>query len=454
MKGNAASGLCDVVVIGGGPAGSTIATLLAARGWRVELVEKDCHPRFHIGESLLPMNLPILERLGVLDQVRSIGVVKRGAELESEFPTRRNRTFYFARAMRADRAYAFQVRRSEFDHLLLKHSAASGVRVHEGVRVTGVDLGGPQTRLVHAEHDDGTRSILRTRFVVDASGRDTLLGRQLGIKRRNRHHASAAVFGHFEGAERRAGEDEGNIGIYWFPHGWFWMIPLKDGVMSVGAVCLPEYMKTREGDLDRFLWSTIALCQGVRERMRDARLIGKAQAEGNYSYHCAAMHGEGYLLVGDAYTFVDPLFSTGVYLAMTSASMGADAVDAWLGGSRDAAPRFAAMKRDLDRAVATLCWFIYRFNQSTMRELFLFSPRPGSAADARYYPRIESAIVSMLAGDLFRGTPIGLPLRLFRVAYVCRRVLADPLGWWRRRTGSGGARVGLGDAGTRGKTEF
>ena len=413
---------CDVVVIGGGPAGSTISALLAEKGWHVALLERERHPRFHIGESLLPMNLPLLERLGVLEEVRAIGVVKRGAELESEFPTRKNRTFYFARAMRSDQPYAFQVRRSEFDHLLLRNSVARGVEVHEGARVTAVDLGRRGAQRVHALDDNGVESTWNARFVVDASGRDTLLGRQLGIKRKNRKHASAAIFGHFTDAVRRRGDDEGNIGIYWFPHGWFWMIPLRNGIMSVGAVCRPGYLKTRDTDLERFLWSTIALCPGVSERMRNATLIGEAQAAGNYSYHCDAMTGNGYLLVGDAYVFVDPLFSSGVYLAMTGASMGADAVDARLRDAADAPARLASMERDLRRAIETLSWFIYRFNHSTMRELFLFSPRSGQFTEERFYRRIEAAIISMLAGDLFRGTPIQGPLRLYRMAYLLRRI--------------------------------
>lgn len=447
------AGSCDVAVIGGGPAGSTIAALLAGKGWRVELFEKARHPRFHIGESLLPMNLPILERLGVLEEVREIGVLKRGAELESELPTRRNRIFYFSRATRNDQPYAFQVRRSEFDHLLLRRCAASGVSVHEGARVTHVELDASGERRVHAEHESGERSTWCSRFVVDASGRDTLLARHLGTKRRNAHHASAAVFGHFDNAVRRAGDDEGNIGIYWFRHGWFWMIPLKGGVMSVGAVCRPEYLKTRGTDLDGFLWSTIALCPGVSERMRDAVLVGEAQAAGNYSYHSASMHGPGYLLVGDAYTFVDPLFSTGVYLAMTGASLGADAVDAELRGSRGAAARFAAMERELRRAIATLSWFIYRFNESTMRELFFFSQREEPGAAQRQFHRVEAAIISMLAGDLFRGTPIHGPLRFYRMLYLLKRTRSRARDWCRRAARSIGARYPVDESEAREKTQ-
>ena len=243
---------CDVLVIGGGPAGSTAATLLREMGWRVVLLEKDRHPRFHIGESLLPMNLPILERLGVLEQVRSIGVRKLGAEFggaDGGVGTRQ--TIYFRNAMDKAHPLAFQVRRSEFDEVLIRNAATRGVEVHEGTRVTRVEPRGKgrDHSVVDAQDEGGQLLRWRARFVVDASGRDTCLARQLGLKRKNPRHQSAAVFGHFRNVERRSGEDAGNIGIYWFRYGWFWMIPLRDGVTSVGAVCWPEYLKTRSGDL-------------------------------------------------------------------------------------------------------------------------------------------------------------------------------------------------------------
>ena len=242
---------CDVLVIGGGPAGSTISALLAEKGWQVSLLEKDHHPRCHSGESLLPMNLPILERLGVLEDVHKIGIVKHAAEfVSSKYNSGRLQSFRFKNALENPFPYAYEVRRSEFDHILLKNSACRGVDVHEGVRVQDVELQHDGLHSVRAVEDDGTPCNWQTRFVVDASGRDTLISRKFGWKKKSDKHNSAAVFGHFNNVVRRSGEDEGNISIYWFEHGWFWMIPLKDGVMSVGAVCWPDYLKTRKSSLD------------------------------------------------------------------------------------------------------------------------------------------------------------------------------------------------------------
>lgn len=400
--------VCDVTVIGGGPGGSTIATLLQEKGWQVVLLEKDCHPRFHIGESLLPMNLPILERLGVLEQVKAIGVMKYGAEFGAAGLADTCQTIYFNNAMDKSIPYAFQVRRSEFDHLLLQNSVAKGVAVYQNCAVTDVTFRPGLTTLVHTKDERGTEQVWQTRFVIDASGRDTLLARKLGLKKKNPKHQSAAIYGHFKNVVRHSGRDAGNISIYWFQHGWCWMIPLRDGVTSVGAVCWPEYLKTRTIEPADFLKETLKLCPDAWQRMGHATLVSQVRATGNYSYQSSTMYGEGYLLVGDAFAFVDPVFSTGVYLAMNSATLGAEAADAYLRNPQTAKPVLKHFDRQVRRGINTVSWFIYRFTSPAMQQLFM-APRN--------LFRIEEALISMLAGDVFRKTPIGVPIRLFKGLY-------------------------------------
>jgi flavin-dependent dehydrogenase len=399
---------CDVLVIGGGPAGSTISSLLAEKGWKIILLEKDHHPRFHIGESLLPMNLPILERLGVLEQVRDIGILKPGVEMCSDHHPAASQTYYFEKALDLDFSYAFEVRRSEFDHLLLRNSAAKGVAVHEGIRVTTVQRLGDATSLVEAKDDTGRATSWQARYVVDASGRNAFLATRLGHKEKNPKHNSVAVFGHFEHVLRRPGRDEGNIGLYWFEHGWFWMIPLRDGIMSVGAVCWPDYLKTRNTTLEDFLMDSIRLCPGVAARMKEARLKGPAQATGNFSYRSKRMSGDGYLLIGDAYAFIDPVFSSGVYLAMNSAVMAADAVDAWLHDEKEGARQLATFEKRVERGLGALSWFIYRFTTPGIHALFM-APRN--------ILRMEQAVLAVLAGDVFRRNRAALPVILFKGLY-------------------------------------
>lgn len=398
---------CDVLVIGGGPAGSTVSAFLAMKGWSVALLEKARHPRFHIGESLLPMNLLILERLGVLDEVRDIGLTKYGAEFNVDRAGAKPQTFYFERALGDSPPHAYEVRRSEFDAILLRNAARHGVHVLESERVTDVDLG-PASQTVRSLSESGEATTWHCRYVVDTTGRDTLLSRRDGLKKKNPEHNSAAIFGHFRKVERRPGRDEGNISIYWFEHGWFWMIPLKDGMMSVGAVCFPEYLKSRRTSPEEFLWSTIALCPGVAARMRDAELAGSAQATGNYTYTSDRMYGEGYVLVGDAFAFIDPVFSSGVFLAMTSAEKAADALDACLRDPSVWSQRLSSLEKQVRRGIRTFSWFIYRFNTPAMRNLFM-SPRNVLG--------MESAVISMLAGDVFRQTPIAAPILLFKAIY-------------------------------------
>ncbi len=429
---------CDILVVGGGPAGSTISSILAEKGWRVVLLEKDRHPRFHIGESLLPMNLPILERLGVLEEVRRIGVHKPGIEMYSKLETGKRQTFYFDKASGSRFGYAFQVRRSEFDHLLLRNAARQGVEVHEGLRVGAVDFRPGQPTEVRASDGTGATRSWTCRYLVDASGRNALLSTRMGLKRKNERHNSAAVFGHFRNVPRQDGQDGGNIRLFWFEHGWFWAIPLNDGITSVGAVCWPDYLKTRDTDLEAFLWRTIGLCPSLEALMREAELAGPAHATGNYSYRSTRMWGDGYLLVGDAYAFVDPVFSSGVYLAMNSALEAAEAVNASLKLGRPAKAELRRFERRVNKGLRTWSWFIYRFTTPAIHQLFM-APRSAFG--------MEERVISILAGDVFRRQPVADPIKLFKGIYYITSAFNALRSWASYRRRRRNARLNFVDSG-------
>lgn len=411
---------CDVLVIGGGPGGSTISTLLAKQGWHVVLLEKDRHPRFHIGESLLPMNLPLFEELGVAAEVSAIGMRKDGIDFYDSSDGESHRTtVYFDEALDNSVPHAYQVRRSEFDHILLDNARRCGVDVRQNTHVVELDRLNADGCIAIARSESGDNIRIGGRFLVDASGRDAFLSRRNKLIQRSRDHNAAAIFGHFRNVSRREGRDAGNIGLHWFEHGWFWVIPLKDGVTSIGAVCWPDYLKNRgDESLEAFMWRTIEIAPTLRPMMQSAELVSRIQGTGNYSYWSGRSHGHGYLLVGDAYAFVDPVFSSGVFLAMKSAQSGAAAIDAILRGTGDADALLTRHEKRLRRGIRTVAWFIYRYNSPVLRRLFM------NPTD-RW--RMKAAVVSVLAGDTFGRTPIRFPVFLFKLIYTGFKLLD-----WRR----------------------
>ncbi|WP_230970483.1 NAD(P)/FAD-dependent oxidoreductase [Nitrogeniibacter aestuarii] len=417
---------CDVLVIGGGPAGSTVATLLAEQGHAVTVLEKAHHPRFHIGESLLPANMPLFERLGVADQIREIGMMKPGAEFVSPWHDH-TQTFHFADAWDKSMPYAYQVKRADFDHVLIRNAERKGAEVIEGCRVRDVDFlpdnGGAE---VSAEHDDGRTQQWRARFVVDASGRDTFMANKFKAKHRNPDHNSSAIYAHFAGAKRNQGEAEGNITIFWFDHGWFWFIPLRDGVTSIGATVWPYYLKQRKGSLEAFFKDTIAMSPALAERLAGATMVTPVEATGNFAYSADHTHGANYLLLGDAYAFIDPVFSSGVMLAMQSGVVGAETIDTCLREPGKAARALVRFDKIMRRGPKEFSWFIYRITSPNMRELFM---------QPRNLLRMQEALLSLLAGDIFGKTPIWPSLYAFKALYFTMGLFRLPrtIAAWRRR---------------------
>ena len=408
---------CDVLVIGGGPAGATVAALLAERGRHVVVVEKDRHPRFHIGESLLPQNLELFERLGIHDEIRRIGVFKPGAEfvaVDHGEPI----IFRFASALGSRYTHAYHVRRSEFDAALIANARRCGAEVHEATRVVDAAFPPGAAINVRAVDESEVERNWAPRFVVDASGRDAFLAGRFAMSVPNKRNNTAAIYAHFRGVERHSGEDEGLITIHLFDQGWIWMIPLPERVMSVGVVARSAFFKRRTGDMTAFFRAALAAVPSVAQRMRQAELITKATSTGNYSYTARRLAGDRYLLVGDAYAFVDPIFSSGVMLAMSGGSLAADAIDVWLDDPVRARPLFKTYARKTRRGLDELSWLIYRINDPVFRDMLL-------APSNRF--RMREGLIAILAGNIHGDASLRVPMTAFRSAFYFLKTL-QPLG--------------------------
>ena len=324
-----------IVVIGGGPAGSCVSALLARRGYPVVLLERERFPRDHVGESLLPASIPILADLGVLERVQQAGfVLKRGATMIWGVD-REPWSWYFSET-NASNPHSYQVWRPEFDAILLENARQAGVDVREGCAATSVVFDDAPTAI--AVQCAG--ETLSASYVVDASGQGGLLSRQLGLRQWDDFFRNLAVFAYYQGGERLSAPDDGNILIESQPNGWMWNIPLRQGWSSVGAVVDAETGQEgiRRLGVRGFLENQIAASPQTAAMLKHASLVSGPEIVRDWSYRCASLHGPGYILVGDAGCFIDPLFSSGVHLALTSGTLAAAAVASSLSDPTIAGP--------------------------------------------------------------------------------------------------------------------
>jgi flavin-dependent dehydrogenase len=315
----------DVAIVGGGPAGSTAATLLARAGRRVIVLEREKFPRFHIGESLLPFSTQTFDRLGVREKLDRTFLPKYGGEIVAACGTRGVK-FYFKDGFRSRRDRAYQVTRSEFDKLLLDHSRENGAEVREETEVKKIAFK-PDRVTIDIETSTGASETLEAKYLLDCSGRQTVLGNFYNLKRTYDHLQKFSVFAHYENVDRAEGIDGTLIRMVRGLDRWFWMIPLTQTRMSIGVVMDSATFRAMKLSSEAVLETCIAEQPMVFERMKRAERVSPVYSAGDYSYRNAKFSGDRWLLAGDAAAFIDPVFSSGVFLAIMSAEKAADTLD-------------------------------------------------------------------------------------------------------------------------------
>jgi flavin-dependent dehydrogenase len=395
----------DVVIAGGGPGGAICAARLAQLGHKVVVFEKARFPRFHLGESLLPQSVPVFQEVGVLEKIESRFIVKRGAHFHDSLTGRTSR-YAFEDAFDKRVGSAFQVPRDEFDQLLLEHAAECGAEVrHEWtvLRVLTEERGENGHRRTFAcgfevKAPDGHVETIPARFVVDATGRDALTAHASRTTQKVPRLDQTALYSHFRGAFRDEGDREGDIQIVVFDPGWFWFIPFKDGRTSVGAVVKPEWIRERKAEgqtkLEDLFWAAISESPVAVRFLAGAQQMWPVEAAANFSYRVRDLVGDGWLVVGDAGGFLDPLFSTGAHLAMFGGVRGATAIHAALEAGNVGRERFAEWEALVRKGASLFLGAVQAFYEGKLQP-YLFADKP--------HPFMRHAITSMLSGDVFEG---------------------------------------------------
>jgi flavin-dependent dehydrogenase len=383
----------DVVVIGGGPAGSTVSTLIAQQGYRVELFERDKFPRFHIGESLIPETYWVLKRLNMLDKMRASPFVEKYSVQFVGSSGRLSEPFYFMDHKPHECSQTWQVLRSEFDRMMLDNAREHGVQAHEQVRVLEVLFDGERAVGVRVMEAGGAEREVRAKVVIDASGQSTMVANRFKLRVADPELKKGALWTYFQGAYRDSGRDEGATMVLQTAgkRGWFWYIPLHNDLVSVGVVAAFEELFGDRRDHEQIYQEWLELCPAAKERVDHGRRATGFFATKDYSYRSRQAAGDGWVLVGDAFGFLDPLYSSGVLLALKSGQMAADAVCEGLARNDTSAAQLGAWSdeftKGMDRMRRLVCEFYDGFSFGRF---------------VKNHPQLKGHLTDLLIGDLFK----------------------------------------------------
>jgi flavin-dependent dehydrogenase len=382
----------DVVVIGGGPAGSTCSTLIAQRGYRVQLFEREHFPRFHIGESLIPETYWVFERLKMLDKMKKSPFVKKFSVQFVNAQGKLSAPFYFHDNKPHECSQTWQVIRSEFDLMMLNNAREQGVAAHEGVRVLEVLFEGDRAAGVRIQHADGAKEDIQAKVVVDASGQSTMLQNRFKLRLWDPVLNKGAIWTYWQGAYRDSGRDEGATLVVQTTNkkGWFWYIPQHDDTVSVGVVAPFDYLFKGRGSHEQTYNEEVEACPAIKQRVAPGRRSAGYFATKDYSYRSKQVAGEGWVLIGDAFGFLDPLYSSGVLLALKSGELAADAIVEGLAGGELSAAQLGKwgelFNRGVDRMRRLVCEYYDGF---------------GFGNFVRTFPQLKGLVTDLLIGDLF-----------------------------------------------------
>ena len=386
----------DVIVMGGGPAGSSVASILAREGRQVILFEKEVFPRHHIGESLMTDTYWSFRRMGVLEKLRDSPFVRKYSVQFANSAGKESRPFYFFEAVHHESAVTWQVTRAKFDELLINHAADQGATVHQGVLVKQVLFEGDRAVGVEVQLQDGSRQKFFAKVVVDATGQTAMLSNKFRWRVRDPKLKKAVLYSYFKGAHREPDLNGGaTLVLRTEPGsgGWFWYIPLENDITSVGIVADPEYLlKGRGQDLAKIFQEEIEKCEPCHKRVAKGERVDKIYSILDYSYRSKHNAGNGFIIIGDAYGFLDPIYSSGVLLALKMAELAADAIHDSFQHDDFSAARLGQYQTKLDRGIESMRKLVYAF----YNEGFSF------AGFLRKYPDERTHIINLLIGDVFK----------------------------------------------------